>query len=165
MKGFFALILSILALIILSQCTSASDSPSDPTSSNEASEKRKVEKPGINQNEAASSAREIPELPQFKLSESINQDLVAAGKTVFDSKCTMCHKTDAAFIGPSPQGVLQRRSPDWIMKLIMYPDLMREQDSVAKRLVDEYNGAIMPNQNVSFEEARSILEYFRTLEA
>lgn len=93
----------------------------------------------------------------------ISDELVAQGKTVFDEKCTACHKADKKYIGPSPVGIMNRRSPEWIMNMILNPEEMTQKDPIAKRLLAEANGAPMANQNLTQEEARAILEYFRTL--
>lgn len=93
----------------------------------------------------------------------VDEALAASGKEVFDAKCTACHKADKKFIGPSPAGIMERRTPEWIMNMILNPEKMVEQDQVAKQLLIEYNGAPMANQNLTEDEARSVLEYFRTL--
>ncbi|MFT7160497.1 MAG: cytochrome c [Bacteroidia bacterium] len=58
---------------------------------------------------------------------------------------------------------MERRTSEWVLNMIMNPEEMIEKDPIAKALFFEYNGAPMVNQIVSEEEARSILEYFRTL--
>ena len=58
---------------------------------------------------------------------------------------------------------MQRRSPEWIMNMILNPEVMVKEDPIAKQLLIEYNGSPMANQNLTQEQARSILEYFRTL--
>lgn len=93
----------------------------------------------------------------------VDQDMAAKGKEVYDLKCTACHKVDKRFIGPSPQGILERRTPEWIMNMILNPEEMIAKDPIGKLLLVEYNGSPMANQNLTEEEARSILEYFRTL--
>ena len=40
---------------------------------------------------------------------------------------------------------------------------MVEKDQIAKDLLIEYNGAPMADQNLTEDQARAILEYFRTL--
>ena len=61
------------------------------------------------------------------------------------------------------QGILERRSPEWVMNMILDPQLMVEEDRCAKDLLVEFNGAAMSNQNLTVEQTRSLLEYFRTL--
>ena len=57
----------------------------------------------------------------------------------------------------------ERRTPEWIMNMILVPEKMIVENEAAKQLLMEYNGAPMANQNLKEEEARAILEYFRTL--
>ena len=95
------------------------------------------------------------------LAENIDQKMVTQGSDIFKKMCTACHKTNKKFIGPNPTGVLKRRSPEWIMNMILNPDEMLANDPVAKALITEYN-APMANQQLKEEDARAILEYFRT---
>ena len=99
----------------------------------------------------------------FTLEEGVDQELAAKGQEIFQSKCTACHKPDKRFIGPAPAGILSRRTPAWTMNMILNPDVMVQKDPIAKKLLMEYNGSPMANQNLTREEARAVLEYFRTL--
>lgn len=94
----------------------------------------------------------------------LNPQMAAAGKAIFDLKCTACHKIDAKYIGPAIKGVINRRNPVWIMNMIMAPDKMITSDPIAKQLLGEANGAPMANQNLTETEARQILEYFREIQ-
>lgn len=89
--------------------------------------------------------------------------MVSQGKILFDQLCSACHKPNKKFIGPAPSGILERRTPEWVLNMIMNPEEMILKDPIAKQLLIEANGAPMANQNVSEEEAKQILEYFRTL--
>lgn len=95
------------------------------------------------------------------LGDGIDQSLANRGKKVFSNLCTACHKMDKKFVGPAVGGVTERRSPEWIMNMIMNPEEMIKKDPIAKRLLIENNMAVMANQNVSRDDARAILEYFR----
>ncbi len=97
------------------------------------------------------------------LDAEVNQTMADAGKEVYEAKCTACHKAEKKYIGPSPKGILENRSPEWIMNMILNPDEMVKEDPIAKALLMEFNGTPMANQNLTEEEARSILEYFRTI--
>jgi mono/diheme cytochrome c family protein len=105
----------------------------------------------------------VGQIKEITLDPEIDTIMAAAGEALYNSNCTACHKLDRRFIGPSPKGILERRSPEWIMNMILDPKLMTEQDRCAKDLLIEFNGAAMANQNLTVEETRSILEYFRTL--
>ncbi len=92
----------------------------------------------------------------------IDPTLAAEGEVIFKAKCTACHKLSKKFVGPALKGVTQRRSPEWIMNMAMNPEEMIQKDPIAQKLLIEFNGAPMANQNITEEEARAILEYFRT---
>lgn len=98
------------------------------------------------------------------LNETIDQALASQGEEVYNTMCTACHKIEKKYIGPPTKNILQRRSPEWIMNMILNPEVMVKEDPIAKQLLIEYNGSPMANQSLTKEQARSILEYFRTLD-
>jgi len=66
-------------------------------------------------------------------------------------------------IGPAMNGIYERRSPEWVMNMLLNPTEMLKQDPIAKALLKEYNNVMMLNQNLEESEARAIAEYLRTL--
>ncbi len=102
-------------------------------------------------------------IKEVKLDATIDQDMAAKGEQVYKANCLACHKVDKKFIGPAPTGILERRTPEWVMNMILNPEGMVKDDPLAHDLLLEFNGSPMANQNLSEEEARQILEYFRTL--
>lgn len=105
----------------------------------------------------------VGKIKNLELPATIDNAMVERGAALFKTNCTACHKVGKRFIGPSPSGIMERRSPEWIMNMILDPQLMVEQDRCAKDLLVEFNGAAMANQNMTEAQARDILEYFRTL--
>lgn len=97
------------------------------------------------------------------LPAEIDQALAGEGKTVFESKCTACHKFDERYVGPALADVTTRRNPAWIMNMIMNPVEMTQKDPIAKKLLGEYLSQ-MADQDISEDESRAILEYFRSLD-
>ena len=93
----------------------------------------------------------------------IDTEMAEAGRKTYNSMCSACHQIEQDYIGPSPKGIFERRSPEWIMNMILNPVEMLEKDPIAIKLLEEANGVPMANQGLTEEEARSILEYFRTL--
>jgi len=93
----------------------------------------------------------------------LDQAMADEGKAIYDQMCIACHKPNEKFIGPAPAGILDRRSPEWIMNMILNPDQMLKEDPIAKELLAEYNNVPMISQGLTEEQARKILEYFRTL--
>lgn len=105
----------------------------------------------------------IGPVKSLDLPSEIDADLVVKGKESFEAKCTACHKVTKKFIGPNPTGILTRRTAAWVMNMILNPDEMILKDPIARQLLIEANGAPMANQSLPEEEARAVLEYFRTL--
>jgi cytochrome c len=101
---------------------------------------------------------------QCAISEEIDVEMASLGKELYAQKCIACHKIGSTFIGPPPNGILERRTPEWVMNMILNPEGMLQQDSLAKALFMEFDGQLMTNQQVTVEEARALLEYFRTLD-
>jgi mono/diheme cytochrome c family protein len=91
----------------------------------------------------------------------IDEALAAKGHEIFKAKCTACHKIKKRYIGPALKGVTQRQSPEWIMNMILNPEKMIAENETAKELLKEFS-APMANQHLTEDEARAVLEYFRT---
>lgn len=99
---------------------------------------------------------EVVELPA-----TIDQTLAARGQAEFEMKCAACHHMGERFVGPALGDVTSRRSPAFIMNMILNPQEMVEQHPVGKELLAQYM-SFMPNQGITREDARAILEYLRT---
>lgn len=102
-------------------------------------------------------------MESLDLPEEIDQELAATGEAKFNQICIACHQVEKRMIGPAMAGVMERRSPEWVMNMMLNPDGMLKEDPIAKALLKEYNNMIMTNQNLSEEDARALLEYLRTL--
>lgn len=94
--------------------------------------------------------------------EAIDANLAATGKELFKVKCSACHKMSKRFVGPGLAGVTERRTPEWIMNMILNPEVMVVENEAAKKLLAEYLSP-MANQSLTEDESRAILEYFRTV--
>jgi mono/diheme cytochrome c family protein len=120
--------------------------------------------------EAASTTAEVDNMQNkgvgpiknLELNEDIDTAMAIRGEELFNNMCTACHKMEQKSIGPSLAGVSQRRSPEWIMNMILNPEKMIKEDPIAKKLLIESHMAVMANQNLSEEQSRAILEYFRS---
>lgn len=93
----------------------------------------------------------------------VDPELAAQGQATFELKCSACHKVDKRYVGPAVGDVLSRRTPEFVMNMILNPEGMLAEHPEAKKLLGEYMTP-MANQNLTEAEARSVLEYFRTLE-
>jgi cytochrome c551/c552 len=97
-----------------------------------------------------------------ELTNPLDQKMVAHGKEVFDVKCGSCHKlTDEKLVGPGWKGVTTRRTPEWFMNFITNTDEMLNQDAEALSML-EICLVRMPNQNLTDDEARAVLEFARS---
>ncbi len=91
----------------------------------------------------------------------LNTDMVKAGEKLYDLKCMACHKlTDERIVGPGWADVTKRREPIWLMNMIINVDMMLETDEEAQKLLEQCL-VRMPNQNVTKEEARELIEFMR----
>jgi cytochrome c len=91
----------------------------------------------------------------------VDAKLAADGQAVFEAKCSMCHKMDTTYVGPALGEVTTRRTPAFIMNMILNPQEMVERHPVAKQLLAE-RMTFMANQGLTVPEARAVLEYLRT---
>jgi hypothetical protein len=98
----------------------------------------------------------------IQLTHPLNTQWITEGNRIYDVKCSACHKlSNEKLIGPGWKGVTQRRKPEWIINMITNVDMMLEQDPQAQRLLEECI-VRMPNQNLTLNDARSVLECMRS---
>lgn len=90
--------------------------------------------------------------------------LVARGSELFTIKCSACHKANERYVGPALGDVTTRRAPEYVMNMILNPAEMVEKHPEARKLLAEFMTP-MPNQNLTRDEARAVLEYLRSLAA
>lgn len=96
-----------------------------------------------------------------ELTNPLDQKMAAEGEKVFDVKCSSCHKlTDERIVGPGWKGVTERRTPEWFMNFITNTDEMLNKDAEALSML-EICLVRMPNQNLTDDEARAVLEFAR----
>ena len=128
--------------------------------------KEKVETDNTSQDSGDALANKgIGPVKSMELPADINAEMAANGANIFKKMCSACHKMDKKFVGPSLADVTERRSPEWIMNMILNPEEMIKKDPIAKKLLIESNMAVMANQGLKEDEARAIVEYFRQYDA
>ena len=109
------------------------------------------------------SNKGIGPISSYNFSPEINTALSEQGKGIYNSNCTACHMANQRMIGPALSGVYERRSPEWVLNLLLNTDEMLKKDPITIALLKEHNNAIMNNQNLSEDEAKAVAEYLRTL--
>jgi cytochrome c len=94
--------------------------------------------------------------------EAFDASLSARGEEIFTLKCSACHRAADRYVGPALGDVLSHRTPEYVMNMMLNPAEMLEKHPEAKRMLAEYMTP-MPNQNLTQEDARAVLEYLRSL--
>lgn len=98
---------------------------------------------------------------EIAMTSPLNQEWINHGKEIYGMKCQSCHKlTGERLVGPGWEGVTKRREPVWIMNMITNVDMMLDSDPEAQKLLEQCM-VRMPNQNISKDDARHILEFMR----
>jgi hypothetical protein len=82
-------------------------------------------------------------------------------KAIYELKCQSCHRlTDEKLVGPGWKNVTKKRQPLWIMNMITNVDMMLDSDPEAQKLLEQCM-VRMPNQNITKEDARKVIEFMR----
>jgi len=153
------LALNLLTLLLLLTVIGCSSSPSEPAAADGAAKPKSM----LAEEADPLTNKGIGPITSVTLGATVDQAMATKGKDIYEKLCMACHKPTEKFIGPAPKGILDRRSPEWVMNMILNPEQMVKEDPIAKKLLMEYNGSPMANQNLTEDDARAILEYFRTL--
>ncbi len=107
------------------------------------------------------NSKGIGRFKDVKLSHPIDEAMAAKGEAIFNAKCFACHKlTTEKLVGPGWKGITDRRSPEWVMNFITNTQVMLDRDLTAQ--ADLVTCLVrMPNQDLTDEQARNVLEYMR----
>jgi mono/diheme cytochrome c family protein len=89
--------------------------------------------------------------------------MAAEGESVFALKCSACHKLAERYVGPPLGEVLSRRTPEYVMNMVLNPAEMLERHPTARELLAQYMNP-MPDQNLTESDARAVLEYLRSVQ-
>jgi cytochrome c551/c552 len=152
----FIIILSTFCTIILVACGG-----NEKTSEQQEAEK----KASAEANKPAANPANDPERGMGKFTHvdigPLDAAMATEGQKVYDVKCASCHKTtDEKLVGPGWKGVTQRHAPEWIMNFVTNTDEMLNKDPKAQSML-EICLVRMPNQNLSDDNARQLLEFMR----
>ncbi len=163
MKTLSKIVLPVVGLLIIS-CGGSGDGDSPSNSTSESTETKVAPKSTVKPSLRVDLENKgVGPVKSVDLGTEVDRQLAVEGKEIYGKMCIACHKPDTKFIGPPPKGIFERRSPEWVMNMILNPEVMIKEDPLAKDLLMEFNGSPMANQGLTEEQARAILEYFRTL--
>ena len=137
--------LAIVASLVMAGCGSEPSESADPVATGPS---------------AAQLKHGIGPIAAFSVDE-VDPELAALGESVFTMKCSACHKMNQRYVGPALAGVTESRSPAFLMNMMLNPEGMIAEHPEVRALLAEYMTP-MPNQHLSEDEARAVLEFLRT---
>ena len=87
-----------------------------------------------------------------------------SGEQLFKSNCAACHTVGKGKLtGPDLKKVEERHDMAWLVNWVKSSQSMvKAGDTSAVRLFKDYNNMIMPDQTLSDEEIKSVVEYIKT---
>src|SRR6266496_1659303 len=107
------------------------------------------------------NSKGIGRFKEVKLTHPLDEDMISKAQLIYNAKCFACHKlTTEKLVGPGWKGVTDRREPEWIMNFITNTQVMLDKDLAAESMMVTCV-VRMPNQDLTDEQARQILEYMR----
>lgn len=153
MKKFF--VLTIITCFLYACSGDAGGNNRNASKASEASEAVSEDKPAYDLHRGEGKFDHVDVNP------TLNTTMADAGKKVYDTKCSSCHKlTNEKLVGPGWEGVTKKLSPEWIMNFITNPDAMIDKDPHAQAQL-EICLVRMPNQNLTDDDARNVYEFMR----
>jgi cytochrome c len=156
MKHLFLFLLTA-GLFIQLGCSGSSDNK-DSNAANEYNPmaERKAASP---EDKMISEGKGIGEFKEVALNNPLDPEMAKRGRNIYDIKCAACHKlTEMRVVGPGWKGVTTKRKPEWILNMTTNIEVMLEKDPEARELLKECL-VRMPNQNLTTEDARDVLEF------
>lgn len=145
---------TLMALALASMLYACGDSGSASSENSGSAAPQKTE-----EQKAEHDNKGIGSITSVTLNNPLDEGMAKAGKDIYDLKCSSCHKLDGTrVVGPGWEGVTSRRKPEWIMNFITNVDEMLNKDAEAMAMLEECL-VRMPNQNLTEQDARNVLEF------
>lgn len=155
MKKLLSLSIITLIIVAAASCGGNSDSEKTTEATSESTASTDSGNPSYDPHRGEGKFTSV------ELSPTLDVAKAELGNQVSQVKCSSCHKlTDEKLVGPGWAGVTSRRKPEWIMNFITNTDVMIDKDPEVQAQL-ELCLVRMPNQNLSDEDARNLLEYMR----
>lgn len=143
----------ITAAVVFYACGGGNNTPAAPADNSAA--KTESGNPAYDPNRGEGKFTSVP------VGDKLDAAMAAEGEKIASVKCSACHKlTDEKLVGPGWKGVTTRHKPEWIMNFITNTDKMIDKDPKAQAML-ELCLVRMPNQNLSDDDARHLLEFMR----
>jgi len=94
---------------------------------------------------------------------AIDAKMVTQGKAIFTNTCFLCHELDQVKVGPPLRNIAKDRAPEFIMNLLLNTSGMQKTDPYIKALIVKYNNVVMTDPGLNQAQARSVVEYLRSV--
>jgi len=144
----------LVLAIFIAACGNNSNKPAtDPYDSK--ADNKSGENPSYDPNRGEGKFKSVD------VAATLDASMASNGEKVYSVKCSGCHKTtEEKLVGPGWHGVTSRHAPVWIMNFVTNTDEMLNKDPKAQAQL-EICLVRMPNQNLTDEDARNLLEFMR----
>ena len=147
-----ALVITVITSFFIYSCGGSAPSSATDSTANSAT---------ANKPAATSDPKGTGKFTDVKLTHPLDKSMITKGSATYDVKCGACHKLTAEkLVGPGWKGVTERRKAEWIMNFITNTDEMIDKDTAAQAMVEKCM-VRMPNQHLTDDDARHILEFMR----
>lgn len=161
MKIFYIVIITGLLSLFAASCSN--DKQDDNKEQPQANTSSRNDELSSNSKYQFPNDNGVGPVKEISLRKDIDPKLVSQGAKIFNMKCMACHKLDIRDVGPSLRNVTKKYTPVYIMNYLLNTTDMQRKDPIMQKMVAEYK-IIMPDQVLSRDDARSLLEYFRSVE-
>lgn len=147
-RSSLTFLLAVAALLSCGGCTGSSGDDASATSESHLAKAPAATTGTLDQGPRAGESR-------------ADEALARRGEQLFQDKgCSACHAFGKRVTGPDLAGVSMRRTAAWMENQILHPDVMVKQDPISRKLFAEFM-LQMPNQGLTPEEARAVIEFFK----
>lgn len=150
LKLMTKILFSLFLLISLQACGGESSDWTDTA--------KETEAPGLTEFQLEHGLGPVTE--RIEISDGLDPALIEQGRNIYEMKCEMCHNMEGRMVGPALGEITDKRSPEFLMNMILNPGGMAREHPVGQELLREYF-TVMPFQNVQRDEARAIVEFLR----
>ena len=160
MKRIIVLFFIAVGCSIFACNSGRSDKPADTATNTPDPNGEKIPTPGGDA-PAYDPNRGVGKFTHVDIGSKLDEAMATSGGKIYGVKCGGCHKlTEEKLVGPGWKGVTDRHKPEWIMNFVTNTDEMLNKDPKAQAQL-EICLVRMPNQSLSDDDARHLLEFMR----
>ena len=114
-------IILFFGLVFLMSCGSSEEKKKGFEYNRTQKEEKKFNSTGGSSVPVEMDNKGIGPIKSVDFGRSVDNSMAEQGKTIFNQKCTACNMADRKLIGPAMKGIYERRSPEWVMNMLLNP--------------------------------------------